>query len=283
MNPLKRFIDLFLFGNVYVAIGAACLIQSSTIQFGLSNRLTSYSALTFFATLFIYNLQRIFYKPQNNISLHSIRRKWIFENQPAIKFLSILGLAGVITFLFFTDPMVILYLSPLLLLTLSYFLPVVKLRKSPWFKLLTLSIVWTMVTAVVPALLANETITSFPVLLHIFVRFIFMLGICIPFDIRDMEIDKADKISTIPHILGEHITRWMAFTFMMLYIALIIVEHNVLMFDREVYYGLIISAFINTCLVLMTNSKRSEYFFVAALDGTMILQGLLLLLADNVF
>ncbi|CAN5560193.1 hypothetical protein BH10BAC1_BH10BAC1_03560 [soil metagenome] len=275
---LKRFFDLILFGNIFVALGTVCLIQSTVVQLNAPSHFFYYSLLSFFATLFIYNLQRVFYDKQKNKALHSVRRKWIFENQLAIKILSTIGFLGVSVFFFFNDYKIIFYLSPLLILSIAYFLPFVKLRKSAWFKLLTLTSVWTMVTAVVPVFLMQQEIFTFQNSLHILVRFAFMLAICIPFDIRDFDIDKADNISTIPHLIGENKTRWIAFAFMILYILLIIVEYHFEMFGLKIFLGLLLSAFINAVFVLMSSPKRSEYFFVAGLDGTMILQGVMLVI-----
>ena len=277
MNFFRKFIDLLLFGNIYIAVATVCLIQSSLIQLGYSGHLFSYSVLSFFATLFVYNFQRIFYKPQEDISLHSIRRKWIFKNQPAIKVLSFIGAAGVAVSFFYNDPKIVYYLSPLLLLCLAYFIPYIKLRKSPCFKLLTLTAVWTMVTSVVPVLYLHYDLFQKNNMLHILVRFIFMIAICIPFDIRDLQIDEADNISTLPHIMGENRTRIFAVIFMLIYILLIVLEYKFSMFSMPIFVALLLSAIINMILVSMSSSKKSEYFFVAGLDGTMILQGLLML------
>lgn len=281
MNSFRRFFDLILFGNIYVALGAVCLIQSTAIQILPGEHIIPYSFLAFFATLFVYNFQRIFYAPKKDKSLHSIRRKWIFKNQFIIKTITFTGMAGVCVSFFYNDPRIAFYLSPLLLLSFAYFLPFIRLRKSPWFKLFTLTIVWTMATAVVPIILIDpEPFTSFN-LLHIAVRFIFLIAICLPFDIRDLEIDKADDISTVPHLIGENKTRGLAFIFMLTYSLLIIMEYYFNMFRTGIFIALMASAMINTYLVLMSSSKRSEYFFVAALDGTMILQGVLLLLSEK--
>jgi 4-hydroxybenzoate polyprenyltransferase len=280
LRILKKLLDFILFGNIYVAIGTVCLIQSSIIQLGYTYNLFFYSLLSFFATLFIYNFQRVFYVPKKDNSLHSVRRKWIFENPISIKTLTLIGFIGVCICFFFNNFKIILYLSPLLILSLAYFLPFIKLRKSAWFKLFTLTIVWTMVTAVVPILLTTAEIFTKNNMLHIAVRFCFMIAICIPFDIRDLTIDKADNVSTLPHLFGENKTRWIAFFFMIIYILLIIGEYYLEMFNLKFFCGLLISALINTVLVLMSSSKRSEYFFVAGIDGTMILQGILLIAAN---
>lgn len=277
MAFLKRFFDFILFGNIYVAIAAVCLIQSTLIQLGMTNHLLSYSLLTFFATLFIYNLQRVFYSPQKDNSLHSIRRKWIFENQFSIKTLCIIGFIGVAITFFYNDYKIIFYLSPLLLLSVAYFLPFVKLRKNTWFKLLTLAIVWTTVTAVVPILLSNPNPFSTNNLLHFFVRLTFMISICIPFDIRDMEIDKAENIFTFSQKLGENKTRWIALGFMMIYILLIVAEYFLEMFSMKIFIALMLTAIANAIIVFMSSSKRSEYFYTALLDGTMILQGVVVI------
>lgn len=277
MNFFKRLFDFLLFGNIYVAIAAICLIQSSIIQLGIYNHLIFYSSLSFFATLFIYNLQRIFYSTPTDNSLFSIRRKWIFENQFSIKFLTVIGFLGVSITFFFNDYKIIFYLSPLLILSLAYFFPSIKLRKNTWFKLLTLAIVWTMVTAVVPALLNQINPFSTAAILHFFVRFIFMIGICIPFDIRDMEIDKKENVFTLSQKLGENKTRWIAFGFMFIYILLIVGEFSLHMFSMKIFIALMLTAIANAIIVFMSSSKRSEYFYTALLDGTMILQGIILI------
>jgi 4-hydroxybenzoate polyprenyltransferase len=103
-----------------------------------------------------------------------------------------------------------------------------------------------------------------------------MIGICLPFDIRDQEIDRADNVSTIPLILGERTTRSAAIAMMLIYVLLLFVEYAIGMFNLRLFLPLIVSAVINTGFVVAASSKKSEYFFVAGLDGTMILQGLLI-------
>lgn len=185
---------------------------------------------------------------------------------------------GVVVTFFLNDYKIIFYLSPLLILSLLYFLPFVKLRKNPWLKLFTLVLVWTMVTAVLPILLCSVDSFTKNNFMHIFERFCFMVGICIPFDIRDLQIDKTDSVSTIPHLIGENKARWLAFGFMLLYIVLIITEYTFGIMSLKIFITLMLYAAISTVLVLMSNSKRSEYFYVAGIDGTMVLQGVLLMM-----
>ncbi len=148
-------------------------------------------------------------------------------------------------------------------------------------KLITLVSVWTMVTAVVPMLLNGSDFSTNESWLHISVRFIFLTAICIPFDIRDIRIDKADTISTLPRLLGEKKTRNVATVCSLIYILLLVAEYLTGMFNAAIFGGLMISAVITGIFVAMSHSKRTEYFYVAGLDGTMILQGFLVLIASQ--
>ena len=279
MLLLKRIADIILFGNIYIALGTVCLIQSTLIQINQSSHLPAYSVLSFFATLFVYNFQRIFYKKPLNEST-SVRRVWISEHQLLIRSFAAIGFTGTGISVFFNDYKILVYLLPLLVLCILYFIPFVKLRKNPWLKLFTLVSVWTMVTAVVPILLSNTTFNQSAVL-HIIVRFVFMVAICIPFDIRDLQLDKEDAVITIPHLTGEKNAKWLAFAFMVLYGILVLQEYWSGMISLPVMAALVSCAIISTAIVLMSSTKRSEYFYVAGIDGTMLLQGVLVLLANH--
>ncbi len=280
INYLLLTINFILFGNIYVALGAVCLVQSTCIQLQFTDHLFAYSTLVFFATLFVYNFQRFFYKTLEDSELNSIRRQWIAANQILVKVLAVIGFIGVAITFFFNEYRIVFYLSPLLILSFAYFSSFIKLRKSPLFKLFTLVIVWTMVTAVVPVLLGDTDIFTKNNLLHIFTRFCFMMAICIPFDLRDIQIDAADNISTLPLAIGEKNAKRLAIGFMVIYLISIVLENAWGILSTKIFLALLASALINAVLVLMSNSKRGEYFYVALIDGTMILQGVMLLLAE---
>lgn len=248
------------------------------LQLYPSNKM--YLLLVFFATLFIYNFQRLFYKNTSNYEGGSIRRSWISKNQHVIKVQTAIGFAGTcITFLY-CDYKLIFYLSPLLLLSIVYFIPFVKLRKHPLLKLFTLALVWTMVTATTPLLLANESIIASN-LLHIAERFLFMVAICIPFDIRDLQIDKKENVQTLPHIIGEIKAKNMALICILFSGILLGLEYMSGVIPTKTLTALLLSTIISALLIVTTHSKRSEYFYVAGIDGTMLIQGFLILAVSS--
>lgn len=275
MILLKRIFDFILFSNIFIALGAVALTYSTITQLQLNTSNKTYLLLVFFATLFIYNFQRLFYKSTSGSD--SIRRIWINKNQHVIKLHTAIGFLGTcITFLY-SDYKLLLYLSPLLLLSIVYFTPFIKLRKHPLLKLLTLVLVWTMVTATTPLLLANESI-AVNHLLHVAERFFFMIAICIPFDIRDLHIDKTENIQTIPHYIGEKKAKNMALLCISISGIILFIEYVGETIYIKTFVALILSTLVTAILIAATSSKRNEYFYVVGIDGTMLIQGIFILI-----
>lgn len=269
MNHSKRFIDFFLFGNIYIALGAFFLAQSTIIELKLTLPI-SYSILVFFSTLFIYNFQRIFYKAPINTESISVRRKWISKNQKSIVGLAIIGLTGTCISLFYCDTKAILYLSPLCILSIGYFFPSIQLRKFALLKIFVLVSVWTATCYFVPILLSNEAITV-QYLAYIFSGFCFMTAICLPFDNRDIEIDKKENIQTFSVLFGTRRVNLIAFIFSLIYLMLLIMSGTnsiILIINLIVFF---------TCsvLILKNNNPRNEYYYIAGIDGILILKGIL--------
>jgi len=280
---LKRFVDFLLFGNIYVAFGAFCLVQSTAHQLCFTSSLLPYSLLCFFATLFVYNLQRIFYRPPSTLPTSSIRRRWIANHQTTIKSLTLIGFTGTLLCFFSVDVRIIFYLSPLLALSLAYFLPFITLRKSSIFKLITLTTVWTIATALVPILISTASffhpITTQQLVIHVLLRFSFMMSICIPFDIRDLAIDRAENTSTLPQLIGQHKTIAIAAAFILFYTLVLFVQFITHAIALSVFLALLTTSILTLLLIVKCNTHRSEYYFVAAIDGTMILQGILIMIS----
>ena len=74
------------------------------------------------------------------------------------------------------------------------------------FKILTLSFTWTAVTSILPIAAAGENILEARHLFYTGIRWLFMLAICLPFDIRDIKGDERAGSKTIPVLLGKNNT-----------------------------------------------------------------------------
>ncbi|MEO7309558.1 MAG: UbiA family prenyltransferase [Chitinophagaceae bacterium] len=71
------------------------------------------------------------------------------------------------------------------------------------FKILTLTVSWAGVTGVLPVVAAGQNLSTPSFLFHFSMRWLMMLAICLPFDVRDIDRDRQNGTVTIPAIIGK--------------------------------------------------------------------------------
>jgi hypothetical protein len=281
----KKLVDFFLFANIFISLGAAVFTESSFALFGISDAHHSYAFLVFFSTLFIYNLQRVVSTTAVHPHSTSVRRAWINRNKKAMFIVMLLGAAGTIEFYCIGDKRITTSLIILFVFSLAYFFPITPLRNYAWPKLLVLSGVWLGVTVVVPYLFAHQffenkpfVFDSFSLLGIIGSRFFFLLGLCVAFDLRDVAEDKLAGITTIAGNIGERKTKISSILFLMLGGACLPFSYQE---SFQFLHTLALLASIGITIILLgfNSKKRNEYYFIFGLDGMILLQGILVLLA----
>jgi hypothetical protein len=141
-----------------------------------------------------------------------------------------------------------------------------RLREVPFLKTFLIAVVWTSVLFYIPWL--NEGRKT-EVVQNELTAFIFLFAaLTIPFDIRDIEQDTTQH-KTLPLLLGVNLSKVFSIVFLFVFILIIAT------INQKIGNNLILGCVVLlTCLlVLFTNSTRSIFFF-AALDGIMVLIGL---------
>jgi 4-hydroxybenzoate polyprenyltransferase len=150
-----------------------------------------------------------------------------------------------------------------------------RLKEYGILKIITLSLLWTLVTVWFP-------VNSMPFDTGLFwlvfaKRFLFMFVLCLLFDMRDMDIDRESGIRTFPVQFG--IKNSYYFSYFILIIFLI------LSFIQFYYWGhpgflfaMIISVVLTFIVIQLTKKHQSDFIFLAGIDGMMLLQALLVYL-----
>lgn len=141
-----------------------------------------------------------------------------------------------------------------------------RLREIPFLKTFLIAVVWTSVLFYIPWL--NEGRKTEVVQVELTAFFFLFAALTIPFDIRDMERDRLQH-TTLALYLGVTISKLVSVVFLVVFYFIIVNINQEI--GKNVLFGIIV--LLISLLVLFTNSKRSIYFF-AALDGTMVLIGL---------
>lgn len=229
-------------------------------------------------TLCIYNLHYYIKKIPAGIS---DRADWSAKNKRVHPLLIVAG--GVLSAycLFFLPLKVIAVSVGLGLLSLGYSLPVLpfkqKKRLKDWgiLKLILLSLVWTCVTVLMPVFYYNKRFESYEV--EFFLRFIFMLPLCIAFDIRDMETDKENSIYTLPNAIGLNNSYRLMDFFLVIFLLLAVWQYTRYPIWSRLVSGVAI-AMLTRFVLLRSRKVNTDMFYLLCVDGMMMVYALLIIL-----
>ncbi|MBK7816761.1 MAG: UbiA family prenyltransferase [Sphingobacteriaceae bacterium] len=253
------------------------------IQLGMSPQWHPYLFLILFATLCEYNVHRFITVITNKAALNSEKHKWVKDNLVAFYALVVLSVVGFVIAAFMAKKEVLMTLAPIAALTLLYSIPVYgnkksifRLREIPYLKIFIISFTWSATTVLLPLIQTGQAFDTQHVSLILIERFVFVLAITIPFDIRDMEADRAANTKTIPLLLGEKRSMIISYSCILIFLAISLFHYNILN-QGFIAMAMVISALSTFVFLKWDTAKRYSLYHYAVLDGTIILQGLLVI------
>ena len=166
------------------------------------------------------------------------------------------------------------------ILSFAYSLPMLpfkdkrRIRDFGWIKILVLTSVWTIVTSMLPIVYWGKDLYEYPY--EILMRFVFMLTLCVAFDIRDMQTDLEAGIFTIPNLIGIKNSYRLMNTAIVLFSVLSVIQY----FRYQSVSRLIadlLTAFITKLVIDYTRKYPSDKAYLGLVDGMMLLYGILVL------
>ncbi len=280
---LKKVFDYLIFGNIYIGLAAAVLCMETQILAGFPLRLDIPVCLVFFCTVFIYNISRIRVFMDGSTVSSLLRLHPVYCLTVAGSF------TGLISTLLFTGMQLYFILVPVGLLSVGYAIPIFKtksnyvtLREISILKIFIISFVWGIATVGIPILHYNGNIQDINTWMMLVRRMLFVFAITIPFDIRDLVTDSEENLKTIPGLLGLKRSKALAYAAMAIFIILLFFYYDyslknwILGFHSDTL-PLLLSAVVATYFIFASSQKRNRYYYLFILDGTMILQFLLVL------
>lgn len=281
-------LDFLLFSNLFIAV---CAVAQGLVTYHLLKTEPNQHILAFlfFSTLLIYNLAVLLAKPKHPQQSPFKRVRWIFAHHrltistTLISALCLIPLG--LLYLSFEAQLLMLFVG---LLAVAYNIPFltlngkkIGLRNIPGIKLFLIGLVWASSCVLLPIVemesLQKVQIPLGETVLLVAKRFLFICAITVPFDIRDLYQDKLYELKTIPVMLGEK-KAWI-FCQVLLAIYLLLLVLFTQGFNIDVA-GLAATVFLTGWLIFKSDIKRNEYFYFFYLDGTMLLQYIILLLCS---
>ena len=260
---LKRALDFFLFSKIYVSISVALL---SAVSFIVYDKPINFNVIgfTYFSTLTLYAFHQVWGLDSIGLKSTSVRQKWALNNKWTLVWIAIGASFCAAGFAFALHVKSLNLLVPLGIISVGYTAPIFtkRLRDIPSIKIYLISVVVAGIVVVLPGV--ESGVSSDEIASLFAVQTLFLFGVTIPFDIRDMAVDKTE-LKTIPMLLGEQKAKFLAIT---------ILAFNSLFALYLLPNGLpfLISAILAMIIVWFTNSQRSEYYFALLVEGMMIAQ-----------
>jgi 4-hydroxybenzoate polyprenyltransferase len=285
---LLSILDFLLFSNLFIAI---CAVAQGLVTYHLLNvKPDKYIlAIIFFGTIGIYNFSMLLSKPKNPENSSFVRVRWIFSHHRLIISITLISVLCLI-------PLGLLYLSieaKLLMiftaiLALGYNIPFltlnnqkIGLRNIPGIKLFLIALIWSISCVLLPVVELEHNyqinISSADTLLLVAKRFLFIAAITIPFDIRDLFQDKLYALKTIPVMLGEKKAYFFCQFLLAGYLVLLLLFGHAPISD---IVGLTLTLLLTGWLIFKSSIKKNEYYYFFYLDGTMLLQYIVLVLSS---
>ena len=279
-----RIVRFLLYSNIWIGLAAvAMVLQTEYLWYG-SLEWSAYHAFVFFATLFTYAAHRLFALSKLEKDNWQERFYHIAQAQRAILVYAIIsGLATLILFLFFQIKQQGLLVIPGII-SLAYIFPVLKggkrVRDIHFIKIFLIALVWAWITVVLP-LSGDLLVLESEIIALYWERALFIFAITLPFDVRDLLLDADQEVKTLPALIGIKGTRLAASIALALGFLLASFNLAKMVYSPLEWGAIALSFLISYYLVYHAHEKQPDYYFTGYLDGTMILQFILVFLAGQ--
>ncbi len=281
LTGTTRLLDGLLFGHLLLATAAASLTWA-TGQLLRQALPWQVSALVGAATLALYNFDGLV--PYKRAQPATTRRgHWLRTHPRTLLLLALVGVIGAAPLalhLLLTAPRLLWLLLPLTVLAGLYSVPVLPgatgqpgvtprrrpLRDVPALKGVLIAAVWAGLTVGLPALVLPTPVPSAALTVLLLRRFLWILTLTLVFDLRDVPKDRAAGTPTVPLLLGERRTKWLAY--------LLLTGLPWLLppgLPKAASWLLLVPVLAAAALVAGARPERSDYYYAGLADGVLLL------------
>ncbi|MFS4456460.1 hypothetical protein [Maribacter sp. 2304DJ31-5] len=258
MTWVRRIFDFYLDASIHIAFAVFALVQVTILTLDISND-GHLSWFLFFGTISCYNFIKFGVEAEKYLVLVNRYHK-------NIQLVSFLALALALYHATFLNKEVWLGIGALLFLTGLYALPVLPSAKNlrSWgsLKIFIVALVWAGATVILPYLVGN-VIVSWDVGIEFVQRFLIVLILLIPFEIRDLKYDK-EELGTLPQRYGITKTKILGACLIILFFFLTFVKDGIT--HLELWAKAIVCLLLLS-VIYVTKQDQSKYFASFWVEG----------------
>lgn len=269
---LKQLLNFYINSSIHVSLAVFSLTWITFIEFDIlfDNTLLYF---VFFASVTGYNFVKYF-------GMAKFQRQNLATWLQGIQFFSFLSFLIMCYYAYNLSHITLIWLSGLGLLTYFYAMPffpkskiINNLRNIEGVKVYVIALVWACVTVILPVINKNHIINS-DVILTSIQRFIFIIVLMLPFEIRDLRYDSI-KLATIPQKIGVKKTK---ITGIILLILFVLIDFIKLEFDKSTLTASVLISILTAFFLMGSKKDQEKYYSSFWVEGVPILWLLLLLL-----
>ncbi len=274
MSFFKKTLNFYIFSNLHIAVSAFCLVKITLLANGIEESKTA--LFVFLSTIVAYNFIR-FYRISGVVNWFS---EWMNEYKNVLYMISTLSLvfAGFLAIQF--QLKVFLCLLPFALLTFFYVFPLpfkkIPLRNVPGIKLFVIGLSFAGITVIFP-LVQNDITLAINHWLTFIQRFLFIVLITIPFDIRDLHCD-IESLNTLPQKFGVKKAKTIGVFYAIFFIVLDFFKQPI--DEIQLIIGLIVIV-VSAIFLISSKENQSKYFSAFWVESLPIFWFLLIFLGLN--
>ncbi|WP_396591783.1 hypothetical protein [Allomuricauda sp. R78024] len=274
MRLLKTIFDFYLDASVHVALAVISLVVVTTL---LLNVPIDFSLIgfVFCSTMVCYNFVKYGVEAEKYLIVSNVYHK-------NIQVFSFFGFALAIYFLMNLSREIWFAVIGLGLISTLYaipFLPNAKnLRSLGGFKIYIVAIVWVGFTALLPVL-ESETPITWDLWVLFSQRFVLILILILPFEIRDLQWDDK-RLKTLPQLVGIQKTRMTGFVLIAVFFLLTFLKDDLLLSELTARFFVSIAL---TVVFLLKSKMQDKYFASFWVEGIPIFWASLFLLANEFY
>lgn len=269
MKFFKTVIDFYINASIHVALAVYALLRITEIYFEIPHN-ESLGWFVFFATITGYN----FVKYAGVAKLH---HRSLTKNLQVIQVFSLICFLLMCYFAWLLPLKTLLFFVPFGLLTFLYAVPFLSgfqknLRSIGYLKIIVVAVVWAGTTVLLPIYVKESSFTGV-VYLMIVQRFLLVIILILPFDIRDVQYD-AISLQTIPKKIGVENTKKFGYVLLLLCLVLEFMISPNSNF-RAAFLGVF---FLLLFLLMRAETNQSKYYSSFWVEAVPVLWLLLLFL-----
>lgn len=273
MKLFKRAFNFYLDASIHVAFAVYALARVTMLNFDITYDAVIANAL-FFGTIVEYSF--IKYSP--------LAKHYVFITQKYIKSIQLFSMLCFLFaayYIFKLNLKTLVSAAGLVILAFLYVVPALSTKRNfrslKGVKIYIVGITWSVSTVILP-LLNNDLPITTTAVLEMIQRFVFIIILMIPFEIRDLKTDES-WLHTLPQVLGVRGVKRVGVLLVGVFLVLTFFKSE-LYIDHGVMYVEVVVGLILLTAILFSKKKQAVYFSSFFVESIPIIWWLLLLLCS---